>query len=127
MAAADPPEGSREPAQEGLDAAMAVLRERAMARNLQRVEAVAGALERLHEGSLDDESRLRARTAAHSVAGSAGTFGFARATELARQLEALLEERGGGDDQARAQRGLDDLEELRAALAAPMAVDDEVR
>ncbi|WP_404382639.1 response regulator [Knoellia locipacati] len=49
-------------------------------------DAVAAAL----EGRLDEESRLAATRAAHKLTGSSGTFGFHRASELARELESMF-------------------------------------
>ncbi len=46
------------------------------------------------------EVRDEARDAAHQLAGSVGTFGFARATDLARELEAALGEPDLGVPQA---------------------------
>lgn len=41
-------------------------------------------------GPLDSERRAQAHRAAHKLAGSAGTFGFAEATTIARQVEHAL-------------------------------------
>lgn len=98
--------------------AMTALRVRSVARNLERVELVAEALERLRDGVLDPQDREEARRAAHSVAGSAGTFGFARATVLARSVESLLVGPEPPDPQVAAESGLSQLAELRAALSS---------
>ena len=100
--------------------AMAAFRERARATNLARVELIADALHHLGNGVLAEDARLTARRAAHSVAGSAGTFGFAEASLLGHTLEALLDEKADGaqgSDAARAREGLAVVARLRVALA----------
>ncbi len=42
----------------------------------------------LDEGKFDEAVRLEARTAAHNLTGSAGTFGYPAASDAARKLEA---------------------------------------
>jgi HPt (histidine-containing phosphotransfer) domain-containing protein len=58
---------------------------------LARVGVVEQALADASAGTLDDEAREQARSAAHQLAGSAGTFGFPHASALARELEGELE------------------------------------
>lgn len=100
--------------------AMASFRDRAMLANLARLEVIAEALDRLHRGDLPDDSRLTARRAAHTLVGSAGTFGFGEASRLGRALETLLDEADGTEDtQATAQRGLELVAQLRGALTGP--------
>ncbi|MEO5743915.1 MAG: Hpt domain-containing protein, partial [Terracoccus sp.] len=55
------------------------------------------------------------RAVAHSIAGAAGTFGYAEASRLARQIELALEESLQGDTVAPAGLG-DALATLRAEL-----------
>jgi HPt (histidine-containing phosphotransfer) domain-containing protein len=98
---------------------MASFRDRARVTNLARVEAIAEALHRLGDGALAEDDRLTASRAAHSLVGSAGTFGFGEASRLGRTLEALLCEVDGTEDtKVRAQRGLGLVAQLRAALTA---------
>lgn len=97
--------------------AMTALRARSVARNLERMEVVAQALELLRDGMLDADARDEARRAAHSVAGSAGTFGFGRATVLARLVESLFVGEEPADPRGAAEAGLSQVAELRAALA----------
>lgn len=100
----------------GLDA-MALLRERARVTNLARLELLTDALDRLRDGALDEEQRLTARLAAHSLVGSAGTFGFGEASHLGRSLEALLDEASEPERaEARATQGLELVAALRVAL-----------
>jgi diguanylate cyclase (GGDEF)-like protein len=58
---------------------------------LARVDALEEALAAGLSGTLSDEQRDAARREAHTLAGSAGTFGFPAATRLARELEHALE------------------------------------
>jgi diguanylate cyclase (GGDEF)-like protein len=78
---------------------------------LARVDVVEEAVAALLVGELSDELRLQASREAHKLAGSAGTFGFPRASELARRLELKLEagpapaDAGPMADQVLAMRG----------------------
>jgi HPt (histidine-containing phosphotransfer) domain-containing protein len=96
---------------------MASFRDRARVTNLARVEVIAAALDSLHCGVLPEDARHAARHAAHTLVGSAGTFGFAEASQLGRTLEAVLAEADGTEGtQERAQRGLELVAQLRGAL-----------
>lgn len=53
----------------------------------QRVATVEGAVEAISTGTLDHALRASAERDAHKLAGSLGTFGLQRGTELARELE----------------------------------------
>ncbi len=57
-----------------------------------RVHAIEDAAMALLEGDLDSTTRAHARGEAHKLAGVAGTFGFAQATERAREAEELFRE-----------------------------------
>ena len=104
-----------------LDDAMAGFRERARVSNGARAEVIARALQALLDGDLPEDMRLHARAAAHSLAGSAGTFGFPLASRLGRDLEALFDtiDTIDADPQARARAGLEQVALLRQALADP--------
>jgi hypothetical protein len=54
------------------------------------VDALAAAVADGLAGQLDDSQRERASGHAHRLAGSAGTFGFAAAGEIAAELEQAL-------------------------------------
>ena len=56
----------------------------------QRVALLETAVEALSSGSLSPEQSQGAHAAAHKLAGSLGTFGLQRGTELARQCEVAL-------------------------------------
>ncbi len=60
------------------------------ARNRAVVLARLDAIDRAAAGEVDQETRAEAVRAAHQLAGTVGTFGFARATEVARELESRL-------------------------------------
>ena len=57
---------------------------------LERVAVLEDAAAALAAGTLDDQLREAARSAAHKLHGSAGTYGFHRASELAGELEDAL-------------------------------------
>jgi HPt (histidine-containing phosphotransfer) domain-containing protein len=91
--------------------------------NLARSDVLAGALAAVAAGRLEEAERERAEQAAHQVVGSAGTFGSARASELA----ALLEEYFAGKDAARAAglaQARTQLDELRRELVADHQVEE---
>ncbi len=93
--------------------------------NLARTAVLEEALTALDAGALGADQREGAVAAAHQVAGSAGTFGRRRSSELALQLERWF--RAGPDrdsvsaDVARARA---QVAELRADLAAAHQDDD---
>lgn len=57
-----------------------------------RVELVQLAAQALVAGNLPDAQRIEAHGAAHKLAGTLGTFGLHRGTELAREAELMLAE-----------------------------------
>ena len=76
------------------DRALAAVRaiwERRKDEILGRVELLEDAVAALMDHGLDEPQRLQARRAAHQLAGSAGTFGFPRGSELAREMEHMLD------------------------------------
>ena len=69
------------------------------------------------QGQLDDDRRAAAARVAHQLTGSAGTFGYRRASRLAAQLEQLLRT---GDHSPAAHS-----EARRVALALVVELDGE--
>jgi len=57
-----------------------------------RIATIAAAATALENGELPEDQRETAHAAAHKLAGSLGTFGLQRGTELARQAELALTE-----------------------------------
>ncbi len=57
---------------------------------LERVDLIESAVRALTAGELDEQLRVQAQHAAHSLIGSVGTFGFIRASEAAREFELEL-------------------------------------
>jgi HPt (histidine-containing phosphotransfer) domain-containing protein len=55
----------------------------------ERVNALDAAAQASAAGSLSPEQQQDAQSAAHKLAGVLGTFGLARGTEVARELEVL--------------------------------------
>ncbi len=89
----------------------AKMRERARATNLARADQIEPAL----ADGASREAVEAGRAVAHSVAGAAGTFGYAEASRLARQIELALEDALSAGTPAPV--GLrDDLATLRAEL-----------
>jgi HPt (histidine-containing phosphotransfer) domain-containing protein len=58
--------------------------------NRIRVDGLDRLVKELAERGPAGDGRSRAKDLAHQIAGSAGTFGYARASELAREIEQLL-------------------------------------
>jgi HPt (histidine-containing phosphotransfer) domain-containing protein len=63
-----------------------------------RMATIEAAVVALDAGALDDASRVSAARAAHQLAGTAGTFGFAAASEQAAAVEVHLTGRVAGAD-----------------------------
>jgi HPt (histidine-containing phosphotransfer) domain-containing protein len=57
----------------------------------QRVAVIEAAAQAVRAGALSNELRQDAYAAAHKLAGTIGTFGLHRGTELARNAELVLE------------------------------------
>lgn len=75
----------------GMAEAMARLWAKFLPEIERRLSVLEEAALALREGALSDERRVAAHAEAHKLAGSLGTFGLQRGTELARQAEHLLE------------------------------------
>lgn len=77
----------------------------------ERIVILEEALDALDRGTLDAALCQRAEQNAHKLAGSVGTFGFAKASEIARQIEQIVE-----DGQAAAVQNHEMLRRLIPAL-----------
>jgi len=89
----------------------------ALRSNQHRAEVLAVALEAAGRGDLNDDDWSAAAAVAHQLVGSAGTFGYTRASKLARELEHFLIAAESGPSElaaARAALGVISLD-LRAA------------
>src|SRR5689334_465473 len=75
---------------ERLKEGVSALRERFRGVQLERVAIVERAALALLEGGLDEGLRGDAERAAHKLAGSVGTYGYAEGSELAREIEQIL-------------------------------------
>ena len=108
-AAAASERGTAEPS--GLEAAVRAIWERRRDHVVQRIAAIERAAAALDAAALDEPLRLEAHGEAHKLAGSAGSFGFAAASDMAREAERMLVPGGceGAGDAAR-------LHELAAGL-----------
>jgi HPt (histidine-containing phosphotransfer) domain-containing protein len=76
---------------------------RVWARRRDDVLARVDAIDRALANGRDEDAREEGRRQAHMLAGSAGTFGFPAASELARALEHTLQAAVAPDDAQRAQ------------------------
>lgn len=74
-------------AQSGLTAALDRLWARFLPEIRERAAVIESAIQSLKAGSLDEEQRQVAASAAHKLAGVLGTFNLHQGTELARRLE----------------------------------------
>jgi diguanylate cyclase (GGDEF)-like protein len=83
---------------------------------LARLDVLEDAVAALLDDALDDDLRERARREAHKLAGSAGTFGYPRSSELARELERAFEP--GAAELADAARLAEHVLAVRSELAA---------
>ena len=87
---------------------------------LDRVGAIEGAVRALAAGELGVEQRRDAEREAHRLAGAVGTFGFPRGSEIAREIETILQGEGRIGEEGASRLG-ELVKELRAELerAAP--------
>ena len=72
-------------------AAMAAMWEEARPRIMGRVAVLQAAAAAASDGGLDLAARREAEGEAHKLAGSLGMFGFPTGTDVARDIETLLE------------------------------------
>jgi HPt (histidine-containing phosphotransfer) domain-containing protein len=85
--------------------------------NLQRAGRLAEVLATVDGGRLGGNQRQVATALAHQLVGSAGTFGFAGASQLAAELERFFTD-GAFDDQSQVLAAQQQLSQLRKELAA---------
>ena len=74
---------------------VADIADRARERNLDRVGELAAWASIGERGAISVEQRGEAAEIAHQLAGSAGTFGYLGATDVAREVERLFAEANG--------------------------------
>lgn len=101
--------------------ALALIAERARLANLERTREIETALLTAAGGEpVPEPEREAAERAAHKIAGSAGTFSLARASQLARELEYFLQARSFADP-ATLLPAIAALETLQGELSRPAA------
>lgn len=119
-----------EPADQGradrLRATVRLIGAHARSVNLHRAGRLAEVLDTMGGGRLEDDQRQVATTLAHQLVGSAGTFGFAGASQLAAELERFFVD-GAFDDETRLFTAQQQLSQLQQELAAEPVyqADDE--
>lgn len=108
-------------------AQMHLIGARALTSNLHRVDELTVLVSlAASEGALDTSAHQAGLSLAHQLAGSAGTFGFEKVSELARRVEGFLAEQSFAD-QERCAAAARDLALMRAGLlAGPDVEDDEL-
>lgn len=115
------------PPAERMATVLSAIAGRARQTNLVRAAEVRAALELAASQGLDDAGWAAAERTAHQLAGSAGTFGYASASDLARSLERFLGQAGGPDAGPPDQAGLSAagllLDQLDDQLAAEPDLD----
>jgi HPt (histidine-containing phosphotransfer) domain-containing protein len=81
--------------QPSLAGALDVLWAKFLPENEERVATLEAASAASARGSLSEDEREAAGSAAHKLAGVLGTFGLTRGTELARELEQMFSQPAG--------------------------------
>ena len=109
--------GGVEPPEDRLRAAVESIGDHARAANLARAAHLEQVLADIAAGQADEEERQGATESAHQLVGSAGTFGFAGASQLAGELERYFVE-ADFTDQARLAAARDQVGRLLAELAS---------
>ena len=120
--------GNVEPPEDRLRAAVESISDHARLVNLARAGHLEQVLADIAAGRADEDKRQLATESAHQLVGSAGTFGFPGASQLAGELERYFVE-ADFTDQARLASAREQVARLRAELAAGPAYqpDDEER
>jgi HPt (histidine-containing phosphotransfer) domain-containing protein len=106
-----------EQSQSSLAGALDALWERFLPEIEQRMSHLEAAAAALEAGRLQPEQLQEAHSAAHKLAGTLGTFGLTRGTELARELE-LMYSPDALLDSTLASRAQQFAGELRATVAS---------
>ena len=120
--------GNVEPPEDRLRAAVESISDHARLVNLARAGHLEQVLADIAAGRADEDKRQLATESAHQLVGSAGTFGFPGASQLAGELERYFVE-ADFTDQVRLASAREQVARLRAELAAGPAYqpDDEDR
>jgi HPt (histidine-containing phosphotransfer) domain-containing protein len=108
--------GADDGAEDRLRAAVESIGGHARSANLDRADRLDQALAAVAAGARDQATRHDASEIAHQLVGSAGTFGFTGASELAGQLERYFAE-GDFDDPAALAGAEDRVRRLKEELA----------
>jgi HPt (histidine-containing phosphotransfer) domain-containing protein len=114
-------------AEDRLRAAVESIRDHAQSVNQDRADRLDRALAKVAAGARDAATRQEAAEIAHQLVGSAGTFGFAGASQLAGAIERYFVEVDLGDpvQLASAREQVRRLQEELAAEPAYQPDDDE--
>lgn len=93
-------QGQPDPGEDALSL-VAGIADRARERNLDRAGELAAWARIGKRGAISVEQRGEAAEIAHQLAGSAGTFGYLTATDVAREVERLFAEANGPESWTR--------------------------
>ena len=109
-----------------LRAAVESIRDHARSVNLGRADRLSRALAEVAAGRWDEATRLEATETAHQLVGSAGTFGFPGASQLAGEIERYFLQADLAD-QVRLATARDQVRRLQEELSAGPGyqLDDE--
>lgn len=120
--------GQGQPPEDRLRAAVESISDHAHSVNLARAARLDQVLADMVAGEVDEGEREEATEVAHQLVGSAGTFGFPGASQLAAELEHFFVE-ADFTDQTRLAAAREMVRRLRAELAAGPAYqpDDDER
>ena len=118
------PGDAQEPPEDRLRAAVESIGDHARSANLDRAARLEQVLADIAADRADEGERQEATEVAHQLLGSAGTFGFPGASQLAGELERYFVE-ADFTDQARLAAARDLVARLRAELAAGPAYQPE--
>jgi HPt (histidine-containing phosphotransfer) domain-containing protein len=109
--------GSDDIAEDRLRAVVESIGGHARSANLSRADRLSEALAAVAAGSLDESARREATEVAHQLVGSAGTFGFPEASQLAGEIERYFVEADLGDP-VRLATARDQVRRVQEELAA---------
>jgi DNA-binding response OmpR family regulator len=119
-AQSSPPEEAAASKQEALALSVAEIWQRTKGISLKRITFLTEFVEALKAAQVDQELCRQAIQNAHKLAGSLGTFGYETGSQLARQLESLLQSKLDSLTQLTQQEIVPEVEQFTKALQAEL-------
>lgn len=114
------PQLALEPQQQALDLSVAEIWQRTKSMSMQRIRVLEQVAEALKTNRLDRRMQQQGVENAHKLAGSLGTFGYEEGSNLAHQLENLLQSSPGTPTSAEQKYLASQVEPLLSALQAEL-------